>query len=801
MPRSFHARHAWLLLLLPLLSLPWVIPGIRGTVTGANNNVSQWLPRDREETRTYLEFREMFGSGDFAVASWEGCTLGDERLERFAQAVVPEVVPQSDPQSEDDDSKWFEEVITGTRLVETLTDEPFGLSRDEAIWRLEGTLIEAQKQTEEQGSTAEREKDAEQRLTCAVIRVSEAGDRSRPAAVAALKRIAEKCGVAPEDLYLGGSVVANAAIDVESQRAIRHWIGLSTAIALAVAVICLRNLKLTAMIFAVAVYSATLATAAIDFTGGTMNLVLVMLPVLIYVLTLSACVHLCNYYRDEIRESGPDGAPLRAVRVGWEPCVLSAVTTALGLVSLYVSHIVPVRHFGAYSACGVLLGVGILFLLLPAMMEKFPLRGDPARNGAGSSPARAPRLHDLLRRLAGAVVGWRRTVLVVSVGLLAFFAGGVTRITTSVAPIRFLSTESRWVKDGLWLQENLGALASFETVVTFEEDCPLTLLERLETVAEAEYLIREEKDRVSGTISASTFGPSASLSAPSTADDGTSGLSRALQALVGISERDARRRLLNDVLTANRDHLIRTGYLHVADGKERWRISARVWSSGEVEHDVLQQVLQHRVDTYLAARLPAPHTPQTVFTGVVPLLYAAQRELLDGLLRSFCLAFVMIAVVMVLLLRSPTAGVLMMVPNVFPALVIFGAMGWTATAVDVGAMMTASVALGIAVDDTLHFLTWFRRGLGRGLSRRESIEDAFIRCAPAMTQTTLIAGLGLLVYVLSSFQPVSQFGLLMFVLLLAALVGDLVLLPAMLASPLGKVFRRKVATTDRAGDG
>jgi predicted RND superfamily exporter protein len=143
---------------------------------------------------------------------------------------------------------------------------------------------------------------------------------------------------------------------------------------------------------------------------------------------------------------------------------------------------------------------------------------------------------------------------------------------------------------------------------------------------------------------------------------------------------------------------------------------------------------------------------------------------------------------MVVLLRSASAGMLTMLPNVFPMLVTFGLMGWIGRPVDVGAMMTASVALGIAVDDTLHFLTWFRRGLKQGQTRQQAIVEAYQRCAPAMTQTTLIAGLGLLVFALSSFQPVSQFGLLMFILLAAALVGDLVLLPAMLATGLGRFF-------------
>ncbi len=143
---------------------------------------------------------------------------------------------------------------------------------------------------------------------------------------------------------------------------------------------------------------------------------------------------------------------------------------------------------------------------------------------------------------------------------------------------------------------------------------------------------------------------------------------------------------------------------------------------------------------------------------------------------------------MVAWFRSLRAGLLTMFPNVFPAAVIFGYMGWRGLIVDIGSMMTASVAMGIAVDDTVHYLTWFRRGLQNGLSRRDALIDAYQRCSRAMAQTTMIAGLSLLVFVFSSFQPVSQFGLLMFVLLVAALVGDLIFLPALLASRAGRLF-------------
>ena len=116
-----------------------------------------------------------------------------------------------------------------------------------------------------------------------------------------------------------------------------------------------------------------------------------------------------------------------------------------------------------------------------------------------------------------------------------------------------------------------------------------------------------------------------------------------------------------------------------------------------------------------------------IYTGLVPVVYKAQRTLLESLIVSTGWAFGMIAVVMIFVARSLRAGMLSMVPNVFPVLLVFGAMGWLSVAVDIGSMMTASVAMGVAVDDTIHFLTWFRRGLDGGLSRTKSILLAYER--------------------------------------------------------------------------
>jgi hypothetical protein len=121
--------------------------------------------------------------------------------------------------------------------------------------------------------------------------------------------------------------------------------------------------------------------------------------------------------------------------------------------------------------------------------------------------------------------------------------------------------------------------------------------------------------------------------------------------------------------------------------------------------------------------------------------------------------------------------------------IVFGIMGWLGVVVDTGTVMAPSVALGVTVDDIVHYLLWYRQGQREGLSRARSVMLAYKGCARAMYQSWGVIGIGLSVFAVSPFTPTQRFGMLMLTLLTTALVGNLVLLPALLASPLGGLFR------------
>jgi|694.fasta_scaffold00098_7 predicted RND superfamily exporter protein len=234
----------------------------------------------------------------------------------------------------------------------------------------------------------------------------------------------------------------------------------------------------------------------------------------------------------------------------------------------------------------------------------------------------------------------------------------------------------------------------------------------------------------------------------------------------------------------------------------------------KIQH-IVSTASDERLSTGQAVEIsPNQELPDVIYTGVVPIVYKAQRTLLNSLIESTFWAFVTILPVMAVIMVPATtvlgnlrphaiykmvgSGFVAMLPNVFPIVIVFGAMGFMESEVDIGSMMTASVAMGIAVDETIHFMSWFRSGARLGLSRLDSIMYAYRRVAPAMTQTTIVGGLGLSVFALSTFTPTQRFGTLMLTILTSGILGELIFLPALLASPLGKLF---MPYPDKGNDG
>ena len=976
--------------------------GVRRAVESNNNNAKDWLPPSYAESADLKWFHRHFVGQQFALVSYDGCTYGKyevdgeevgghERLDLLAKKLVPggpqdsaveaDKAAVADSDLVDPRSRWFKRVITGPSVVEELVRES-QLSEGEALSRLEGALV-GPRLIDKSGNRLPQES----RTTCLVVTLSKEATENNMNMRAAIESIAQiaqdDCAIpagredagffarvgllfrrtfgntppAPDILHLGGPPVDNITIDIEGERTLMRLAGLSGIVGLALSFWCFRSFKLTSFVFAVGVISAGMSLAFVYYYGifveqlirgfdkprlGTVDAILMSMPAVVYVLGLSGAIHIVNYYKDARREGGLVGAAEEAIRHGRGPCTLAALTTAIGLGSLFLSDIVPIKKFGMFTALGVMATLAILFTLLPVALHRFPLSENEMEADARRSSKRNRfSIDGVLQRMGRFIVRHNMPVAITCLLVMGLFAAGLPRIETSVQLLKLFDEDAEILHDYAWLEQHLGNLVPMEIVVTVDPEQTrsgepddlaesngkryrMTMLERVQLVQRIENRI-EALPQIGRALSVATFVP----------DD--------IRKAWGSEDYVANRQL-----EKSRERLLAGDYLREeADlqgnrtGRELWRLCARVRAlddgrGQEMDYGTFVSELREVVDPVVLAYrqrdavleslakndkrlsnsrllvlfraakenenplndsqenlllnilsqsgpeetkfngrfiprvrpfnlawvggtdtdekmlakmrevikkfqydaavivsagnqdigaqrlvngiLPlidvsgiqdgasdetpviswavtksAPQPLAAVYTGVVPLVYKTQRQLLYSLRESIGMATVLISFVMIFVLRSPAAGLVSMIPNIFPIVVVFGALGWLGIKVDIGIMMTASVALGVAVDDTIHFVWWFRHGIREGMDQRHATLYAYERCGTAMTQTTLIAGLGLAVFATSTFTPTQQFGYLMITILSAALVGDLILLPAMLSGPIGKFFCSRAA--------
>jgi uncharacterized protein len=638
-------------------------------------------------------------------------------------------------------------------------------------------------------------------LTIAVV-LNEAGVEDKRTAIAEIRQIASEVGIPEETLHLGGRPVAGTALNDSVKRAGwnreypisnlpgRSIILFSGLVSIVLAFILLRSIVLASLVIGVSYYTVILTTSLVPAFGGSMNMVIVVMPSLLLVLTISGAIHVANYWRFASRNGEAD-APGAAVKLARRPCFLASLTTAFGLMSLMTSPLGPVADFGLYSAIGCFLGLGVILYGLPAMLRYVPEK--VARPTAEASPVWPAVGRQISKRPV--------TVAVACLVLFGVCSAGLTNFRTETKVIRFFPEGSRIVQDYHWLEENISGIVPIDVVVRFSEsdrfpsDGGLFLAERQEIVRKIQNRIINEHPDVTGAVSLATFRPG-----------------KTEEELVELAEK--RKQLMDGGMAAfqaailtksetSADQLIKEpgspGRQFVADatsdadldkpgdnrlcrkGDELWRITAQVNIMTDTDYGDLTAAVDKTVREEASRVAGASH----IVTGMVPLFLKTQEAVLQSLIESFLIAFVVIGAVICYLLGSVRAGLLTMLPNVLPISTVFGAISWFSIRIDIGTMITASVALGIAVDGTLHLLTWFRHGISNGRTRRVAISEALDHCGPALCQTSIAVGIGLFVLLPAELSLISRFGWLMSAMIVTALFADLVLLPSLLASKLG----------------
>ncbi len=737
-----------------LLLLPFVVYGAVRALGVFSNDVKQWLPQGFEESVRYEWFVDSFGLDEMAVVSWDGCTKEDPRLAKLARDLAGAVAEDGKP--------VFSKIITGPEILQSIID--LGWDPEVAFKRCAGLFI-----------------GPDGRTTCLLAVPEQRLVKNRGSVINSLTAIATgSIGLDSKELRMGGPTMDGAAIDRESKLALRQFLWMTLVVVFGLTWYRKRSFRLAGIIMAVSGYCAGLSLAILYYCGGSMNLTMIMLPTLVLILGVSSSIHMVNYFLKAVATGGridsENGmsAGLRALRSGGFPVFLASATTAIGMGSLALSRIRPISNFGIYSAAGVMASLPVVVLALVWILNR----------GTGWLGDRHLKVMvDQNQEVhPGPVILWlsgitrRYSLAIVAVTLIATLVvgWGVKDLKATFKIQNRFAKSTRIIQDYVWLENNLGPLVPMELVVRFDENHPLDEWDRMMAVKYLEEGVRKN-EFVNASWSAATFRPP-------------------MPSGKGLGPQAAQR-VVKDQWANGTAKLSESGLVSNSNGEQLWRISVRVAAMNDVDYgqllDQVKQLLDARLvglNNTFSKRGQPPIS--TAVTGAIPMMYKAQHQVFSDLLVSFCTAFGLIALTMMIVLRSFTAGLMAMIPNVMPPLIVFGFMGWSGSKIEIGSVMTASVALGISVDDTIHFLAWYRRGANQSGSRLEGVRQAYAFCSRSMIDTTLICGLGVAPFMMSAFMPTVQFARLMLVLLVLALAGDLILLPAMLNGPLGKLFGR-----------
>ncbi len=627
------------------------------------------------------------------------------------------------------------------------------------------------------------------------ISINQYGDENLGETIESIQATALASGVEADELRMGGAPVGRNRLNKEAARATwnpdypiwnlykRTPVLLSTVVSILISFFLLRSFRLAMLVIVASTFTVAVVLAMIPAVGKSLNMVLIVLPNLLLVLTTSGAIHVANYWKHSAynKEKNPIA---HAVGMAAQPCMLASITTAIGMASLITAVLSPVREFGIFSAIGSIISLLMVLIGFPSLMSVWP---------AGNQNT-APETESEARfwgHSARILLRYRNLVTSLCLILFIFSVVGLQYFRTETKVIRYFPSHTRIVADYDFLEEGLAGLVSIDTVIRFnKERCQESnILERMELVRKAEQKISEHR-WISGTLSLADFRPAVDPPAATASFRDKVLYGRRAQRTENVIFGDESKNTQDFTRHASAPLQIphRDRQITFKEGDEVWRIRCQSIVMGDVDYEVLT----NEMNAITASAIGTSPGTDYVVTGMVPLFLRTQEAVLQSLIQSFGLAFAIIAVVMIALLKNPVSGFLAMLPNVFPIAVVFGIVSWVGIPVDIGTMITASVALGIAIDGTLHLLAWFQDGIRKGLSRNEAVEKALQHCGPAMWQTSASISLGIVMLAGADLLLISRFGILMASLVMVALFADVVLLPAMLGGWLGTLIAKSL---------
>jgi predicted RND superfamily exporter protein len=479
-----------------------------------------------------------------------------------------------------------------------------------------------------------------------------------------------------------------------------------------------------------------------------------MLTAIVTVVGVATVIHLIVRFREE-RDAGraPREALLRAGALLAAPIFWACATDAVGFGSLQVASVGPIQDFGAMMAVGSMLVILSVALLVPGLALWGRIDADPKRAwGEG-------RLEAGLGRTLAAVE--RRPKLIAAVVFLvaAGAAAGSYRLRVETDFTANFRASSPIARSYRYVETHLGGAGVWD--VMLPSPAPKDLDWRyLSRVAKLEARLRRE---VPGLTKVISLADAVKAAAPRDPDQISLAFLRTSLVLAAKARMQSKMPVFYAALLGEDPREPGQHYLRIM-------LRARERQPSEQKRAMIEAVRRISREEFPAARV----------TGYFVLLTNLIDSMVRDQWRTFGVAMLGIAAMMVVALRSLVWTVIAMAPNVLPVVVVMGAMGWLGLKINMGAAMIAAVSLGLSIDSSIHYLSSFRRARAEGLSVSAALHRVQQSVGRALFFATLALIVGFSALAQSQFVPTIYFGVLVSLTMLGGLAGNLVVLPLLL---------------------
>lgn len=570
----------------------------------------------------------------------------------------------------------------------------------------------------------------------------------------------------PEQLYYTGLPHFKAYSAVTMRRELVELLPLTLLLIIGVLFLSFRSVRGVLLPSLTVVMSLIWTLGIMVLAGSRISVGTFALPPLVLVLGIAYSLHIVAEYFEQARSGRPvDEVVLETLRTSSVPVLIAAVTTALGFLSLLVNRVVSIREMGLYSSIGILLAYAFAVAVVPAALVLLRL---PRR----STDSHSPRLESGLQRLVQLVIRHRNAVITViaAICLLSVWPIPAIEVGSNFLSLFRADHPVRRAADAV-SQHLVGSIGFYVVIDGTEQD----IIKKWDTLRRVKDL-QTYIDSLPGVDKTVSFVDYLEL------------LEKGIQA-VPPEENGAAPPQPEPHTTfwenpAQLEEVLQLAFFNssstagVVNHPTYSRTNIIVRTSLETPSQIAATVQQ--IQAFARTLFPPELTVRP--TGNVILNTRTTTDLLTGQIRSLALTASVIFVVMSVMFLSLRIGVLAMIPNLFPILVFFGLMGVSGAVLSVSTNTIASIVLGIAVDDTIHLMTRLSAKVRTTADEHQALLQTFCAVGKPVVYTSLLLFLGFLTLCLSSFVPVQEFGFLSAVTILVGLGGDVILLPALLAT-------------------